>query len=143
MDTTTEKVTDRQRALLNKLMLSSTFTAKEAHRTSVWLDSPGATKDKATEVIDRALERIKDRDSAKKDSAARKAEYHATKGEYPPRRYSNENPPAPAPTPAPAPPEEQEQTEQKVYIVNGVEYTDGALMRCFPLPGVTRPKWLG
>ena len=35
MDDATEKPTPRQRALLPKLMLSSTFTAEEAHRTAV------------------------------------------------------------------------------------------------------------
>ena len=59
MDTATEKPTPRQRALLPKLMLSSTFTAEEAHRTAVWLASPGATKERASEVIDDALARIK------------------------------------------------------------------------------------
>ena len=100
-------------------MLSSTFTAEEAHRTANWLNSHLATEEATSRVIDNALARIKARDDSKKDSADRKAEYHATKGEYPPRRYSNEHPPAPAPTP----PEEQEQTEQKVYLINGVEYT--------------------
>ena len=47
MNAATEKPTPRQHALLNKLMLSSTFTAEEAHRTAVWLASPGATKERA------------------------------------------------------------------------------------------------
>ncbi len=137
METATEKVTDRQRALLKKLMLSSTFTAEEAHRTAVWLASPAATKDRATEVIDDALSRIKNRNEAQKNSADRKAEYHANKdcnggGEYPPKRYSNDHPPngadeangsapetSPAPPPAPAP-----EVEQKIYRINGVDYHD-------------------
>ncbi len=101
-------------------MLSSNFTAEEAHRTAIWLNSSRATKDKATEIIDKALERIKNRDD--------KAAYHAQKDEYPPRRYSNENPPPNGksdnedpPTPAPARKAEQ---EQKIYQINGVDYTD-------------------
>ena len=58
MNGATEKPTPRQRALLNKLMLSSTFSAEQAHRTAVWMASPGATKERATEVIDDALSRI-------------------------------------------------------------------------------------
>ena len=117
MENTTEKVTDRQRALLQNLMLSSTFTAEEAHRTAIWLNSPAATEEKATEMINWALARIKKRDQDKKASDDRKAAYHANNGEYPPRRYSNENPPVPASVP----PAEQ---EQKVYRINGVDYTD-------------------
>ena len=131
MDDATEKPTPRQHALLSKLMLSSTFTAEEAHRTAVWLASPGASQERATEVIDDALTRINARDNAKKDSENRKAEYHANKangnGEHSPRRYLNENPPAngetpesaPAPAPAPAP-----EAEPKIYRINGVDYTD-------------------
>ena len=55
MDTATEKPTNKQRALLSKLMLSSTFTAEEAHRTAIWMNSPRATKDKAKEIIDNAM----------------------------------------------------------------------------------------
>ena len=51
MDDATEKPTPRQRALLPKLMLSSTFTAEEAHRTAVWLASPGATKARQSSAI--------------------------------------------------------------------------------------------
>ena len=133
MDTATEKVTDGQRALLSKLMLSSVFSAEEAHRTAVWLASPGATKERATEVIDDALTRINARNEAQKASAARKKEYHASKengdGEHPPRRYSNENPPpingkpangeTPESAPAPAP-----EAEPTIYRINGVDYTD-------------------
>ena len=97
MDTATEKPTPRQRHRLNQLLLSSVFTAEEAHRASVWLASPAATKDRASEVIDDALARIKARDNAKKASTDRRAEYHANKdknnGEHPPRRFSNENHP--------------------------------------------------
>ena len=131
MDTATEKVTPWQRALLSKLMLSSTFTAEEAHRTAVWLASPGASQERATEVIDDALTRINARDNAKKDSENRKAEYHANKangnGEHPPRRYLNENPPANGETPesAPAPlPASEVLQEQTIYRINGVDYTD-------------------
>ena len=131
MNGATEKPTPRQHALLNKLMLSSTFTAEEAHRTAVWLASPGATKERATEVIDDALSRIEKRNEAQKASADRKAEYHENKangdGEHPPRRFSNENPPTngetteSAPAPLPAPEVLQEQT---IYRINGVDYTD-------------------
>ena len=126
---------NRPRALLSKLMLSSTFSAEEVHRTAVWLASPAATKDRATEVIEDALARIKARDNAQKASADRKAEYHANKdnggGEYPPRRFSqdhppngdsaNEPPPEPPPedTPVPAP-----EAEPTIYRINGVDYTD-------------------
>ena len=48
MDTATEKPTPRQRHRLNQLLLSSVFTAEEAHRASVWLASPAATKERAT-----------------------------------------------------------------------------------------------
>ena len=122
MDTATEKPTPRQRHRLRQLLLSSVFTAEEAHR--------------ASEVIEDALARIKARDNAQKASADRKAEYHANKdnggGEYPPRRYSNENPPPngdsanepppeppPEDTPAPAP-----EAEPTIYRINGVDYTD-------------------
>ena len=149
METATEKPSAEQRALLNKLILSSVFTAEEAHRTAIWLNSPAANKERATEVIDDALARIKKRDQAKKASADRRAEYHENKdngngGEespYPPRRYSNENPPPngdsangkpdtesppespPETTPAPLPAPEVLQ-EQTIYRINGVDYTD-------------------
>ena len=131
MDTATEKVTPRQRALLPKLMLSSTFTAEEAHRTAVWLASPGATKERATLVIDDALTRIEARNNAKKDSENRRAEYHANKdnGEHspekpPPNGKPASRPPAPPEdTPAPLPAPEAEQ-EPKIYRINGVDYHD-------------------
>ena len=136
MNAATEKPTPRQHALLNKLMLSSTFSAEEAHRTAVWLASPGASQERATEVIDDALTRINARDNAKKASADRKTEYHANKhngdGEHPPRRFFNDHPPAngkPATEPppesasAPAPAPEAEQ-EPKIYRINGVDYHD-------------------
>ena len=136
MNGATEKPTPRQRHRLRQLLLSSVFTAEEAHRASVWLASPAATKDRASEVIDDALARIKARDNAKKASAERRAEYHANKdngdGQYPPRRFSNENPPPngdsanepppeppPEDTPAPAP-----EAEPTIYRINGVDYTD-------------------
>ena len=136
MNGATEKPTPRQRHRLRQLLLSSVFTAEEAHRASVWLASPAATKDRASEVIDDALARIKARDNAKKASADRRAEYHANKdngdGEHPPRRFSNENPspngdsanepppePPPEDTPAPAP-----EAEPTIYRINGVDYTD-------------------
>ena len=136
MNGATEKPTPRQRHRLRQLLLSSVFTAEDAHRASVWLASPAATKDRASEVIDDALARIKARDNAKKASADRRAEYHANKdnggGQYPPRRFSNENPspngdsanepppePPPEDTPAPAP-----EAEPTIYRINGVDYTD-------------------
>ena len=139
MDTATEKegmATDKQRAFLNKLMLSSTFTAEEAHRCAIWLNSRQATEDATSGVIDRALARIKARDNAKNDSADRKAEYHANKdnngGEYPPKRYNQDHPPNGGDSPngktaesasAPAPAREAEQNG-KIYVINGQEYTD-------------------
>ena len=134
MNGATEKPTPRQRALLNKLMLSSTFSAEQAHRTAVWMASPGATKERATEVIDDALSRIEKRKEAQKASADRKAEYHENKangnGEcpHPPKRYSQDNPspngdsanePPPESAPAPAP-----EAEPTTYRINGVDYTD-------------------
>ena len=131
--------TDKQRAFLQKLMLSSTFTAEEAHRTAIWLNSRAATEDATTGVIDRALARIKARDDAKNDSADRKAEYHANKengGEYPPKRYNQDHPPTNGKTDADNPPESSSETtsapaparkaedEGKVYRINGVDYTD-------------------
>ena len=130
-----EKPTDEQRALLNKLMLSSTFTAEEAHRTAIWLNSPRATKVKAKEIIDNALARIKKRDADRKASADRKKEWHENKangGEYPPKRYSQDHPPnggdlpngePPETTPAPAPARKAED-EGKIWRINGVDYTD-------------------
>ena len=79
MNDATEKPTPRQRHRLRQLLLSSVFTAEEAHRASVWLASPAATKDRASEVITDALSRIEARNNAKKDSENRRAEYHATK----------------------------------------------------------------
>ncbi len=84
------------------------------------------------------------RNEAQKASADRKAEYHANKhngdGQYPPRRFSNENPPngdsangkpatesPPEPTPesAPAPLPDPEVLEEKtIYRINGIDYTD-------------------
>ncbi|MYC13773.1 MAG: hypothetical protein F4Y39_08610 [Gemmatimonadetes bacterium] len=136
MEIATPMATDKQRAFLQKLMLSSTFTAEEAHRTSVWLCSPQATEEATSRVIDKALKRLKARDDSKKDSADRKAEYHANKenggGEYPPRRYSQDHPPnggnspngkpsESASVPAPA---RKAEDEQKIYRINGVDYTD-------------------
>ena len=87
-------------------------------------------------MIDDALSRIKARDNAKKASADRRAEYHANKdsngGEYPPKRYSQDHPPngadeangsAPETSPAPAPTRTAED-EQKIYRINGVDYTN-------------------
>ena len=98
MNGATEKPTPRQRHRLRQLLLSSVFTAEEAHRASVWLASPAATKDRASEVIDDALARIKARDNAKKASADRRAEYHANKdnGEWrtsPPAIFQRSPPP--------------------------------------------------
>ena len=132
METSIATVTDRQRSRLKQLLLSSVFTPEEAASATAWLKSPQATKEKASTLIDRALSRIKKRDQAKKASADRRAEYHANKdnggGEYPPKRYSNENPPPNEnstkenpPVPAPVPQAEQ---EQKIYRINGRDYTD-------------------
>ena len=131
MDQATEKPTPRQRHRLRQLLLSSVFTAEEAHRASVWLASPAATKDRASEVIDDALTRIEARNNAKKDSENRRAEYHANKdnGEHspekpPPNGKPASRPPAPPEdTPAPLPAPEAEQ-EPKIYRINGVDYHD-------------------
>ena len=131
-----EKVTPRQRYRLNQLLLSSVFTAEEAHRTAIWLNSPRATKEKASELIDNALARIKKRDDAKKASAERRAEYHANKdnngGEYPPKRYNQDHPPnggdppnGKAPESASVPlPVRKAEDETKIFVINGKEYTD-------------------
>ena len=136
MENAIEKPTDKQRALLNKLMLSSTFTAEEAHRTVIFLNSPRTTKDQATEVIEKAMARIKKRDDDKKASTDRKAEYHANKdnngGEYPPKRYSQDHPPnggdppnGKAPESASVPlPARKAEDETKIFVINGKEYTD-------------------
>ena len=135
MDTATEKVTPRQRHRLNQLLLSPVFTAEEAHRIAIWLNSHRATKEKASEVIDNALARIKKRDDAKKASADRKKEWHENKAngsEYPPKRYSQDHPPnggdlpngeTPETTSVPAPVRKDDQ-ETKIYRINGVDYTD-------------------
>ena len=142
MNGATEKPTPRQRHRLRQLLLSSVFTAEEAHRASVWLASPGATKERASEVINDALARIKARNNAKKDSENRRAEYHANKdnGEHSPRRFSQdhppngdsangkpatESPPEPTPESAPAPLPDPEVLEEKtIYRINGIDYTD-------------------
>ena len=131
MDQATEKPTPRQRHRLRQLLLSSVFTAEEAHRASVWLASPAATKDRASEVITDALSRIEARNNAKKDSENRRAEYHANKdnGEHSPEKPPPNGKPAsrptappedtPAPAPAPAP-----EAEPTIYRINGIDYTD-------------------
>lgn len=135
MQNTTEKPSAEQRALLKKLMLSSTFTAEEAHRTAIWLNSPRATKEKATEIIDKALARIKKRDGDRKASEDRKAAFHENKangGEYPPKRYSQDHPPnggdshngKPPETTSVPPPVREPENEQKIFVINGKEYTD-------------------
>ena len=135
MEAATEKPTDRQRHRLNQLLLSSVFTAEEAHRTAIWLNSHRATKEKASELIDNALARIKKRDDAKKASVERRAEYHANKangGEYPPKRYSQDHPPLNGKSTADNPPEttsvpspvRKAEDEGKVFVINGIEYTD-------------------
>ena len=70
MDSASEKITDRQRARLNQLILSSVFSSAEAHRTAVWMASPAATKERESEVIDDALSRIKARGSSTRGSRA-------------------------------------------------------------------------
>ena len=131
----TEKPTDEQRVFLSKLMLSSTFTAEEAHRTAIWLNSPRATKVKAKEIIDNALARTKKRDQETKASADRKKEWHENKangGEYPPKRYSQDHPPPNGKSTADNPPEttlvpapvRKDDQETKIYRINGVDYTD-------------------
>ena len=117
MDQATEKPTPRQRHRLRQLLLSSVFTAEEAHR--------------ASEVITDALSRIEARNNAKKDSENRRAEYHANKdnGEHSPEKPPPNGKPAsrptappedtPAPAPAPAP-----EAEPTIYRINGIDYTD-------------------
>ena len=82
MDGATEKPTPRQRHRLRQLLLSSVFTAEEAHRASVWLASPGATKERASEVINDALARIKARNNAKKDSAEPQGRVSRQQGQW-------------------------------------------------------------
>ena len=128
--------TPKQRAFLQKLMLSSTFTSEEAHRMAIWLNSLQATEEATSRVIDKALTRIKERDNAKKDSADRRAEYRANNGEYPPKRYSQDNPPLIEHTDVINQVRQEQQAEQngqaepteptetKIYRINGVDYTD-------------------
>ena len=63
--------TERQKALLSKLTLSSAFTSQEAEDTARWLNSPTATKAAASMLIERAFARIKEKDARKRDAEAR------------------------------------------------------------------------
>lgn len=63
--------TERQKALLSKLTLSSAFTSQEAADTARWLNSPSATKAAASMLIERAFARIREKDARKKDAEAR------------------------------------------------------------------------
>ena len=67
--------TAAQRNMLERLMLSSTFTAEEVHRVLCWTLTPKCTRYTMSKAIDKALERIKLRDRNKKDSEARRANY--------------------------------------------------------------------
>ena len=66
---------NRQKALLLKLTLSSEFSDEEAERTRKWLDSPSCTKQGCMVLISKALARIGDRDARKKASEARKQKH--------------------------------------------------------------------
>ena len=63
---------DRQRDLLLKLTLSSEFSEDEADATRAWLDSDRANRATCRVLIDRALNRIQERDNKKRASEARR-----------------------------------------------------------------------
>ncbi len=63
---------DRQRDLLLKLTLSSEFSELEAEATRAWLDSSKANKAVCRVLIDKALNRIQERDNKKKASELRR-----------------------------------------------------------------------
>lgn len=69
--TTNSRATERQKALLRKLTLSSAFTSREAEDTARWLISPSATKQTASVLIDRALGRIREKNDRTKAAQAR------------------------------------------------------------------------
>lgn len=64
-------MTTKQKGLLEKLMLSSTFSDAEAQATARWMDSPKATISAASILIDRALARIAARDEKRKAAEER------------------------------------------------------------------------
>ena len=114
MDTATEKVTDRQRHRLNQLLLSSVFTAEEAHRIAIWLNSPRATKEKAS--AEPNTRRIKTMAVVNIPPPRYSKDYPPANG-----KSATETPPEDTPTPAPA---RKDEDEPKIYRINGVEYTD-------------------
>ena len=63
---------EKQKGLLQKLILSSEFSEEEVEATEKWVSSEGATMHGAKILIDRALGRIKARDDRKRASEARK-----------------------------------------------------------------------
>jgi len=69
--TTNNRATERQKALLRKLTLSSAFTSQEAEDTARWLTSRSATKQTASVLIDRALVRIREKNDRTKAAQAR------------------------------------------------------------------------
>ena len=71
--------TTKQRALLDKLLLSEEFSAEEVEAAKDWQDSAECTEEKMSALISRALHRIKVRKSRREDAKRRKAQYHSQK----------------------------------------------------------------
>ena len=105
----------RETGRKTQLLLSSTFTAEEAHRTAVWLNSPGATCEKASGLIDQALDRINARNTSRKASEDRKAAYQAEKAEHPPKRFNQDYPPT--------------QSFVRISNFSGIKTIDGEFVR--------------
>lgn len=80
------RATERQKALLSKLTLSSAFTSREAEDTARWLNSRSATKQTASVLIDRALGRIKAKDDRVKASRKRQATRRQEQAKAQPRK---------------------------------------------------------
>ena len=67
--------TQKQIALLQKLMLSSVFTDDEVSDADDWMYSDKATEAAMSKLIERALQRIQARDDRKKKSQERRERY--------------------------------------------------------------------
>ena len=67
--------TEKQKALLRKLTLSSEFSEAEYEATEAWLNSPRANKETCQVLIDRALNRIQGRNARQKASQGRRSQY--------------------------------------------------------------------
>ena len=71
----------KQIALLQKLMLSSAFSDKEVEDAEDWMYGDKATEEKMSQVIDRAFKRIKVHEARRDGSKRRKEQYHSAKAE--------------------------------------------------------------